>query len=78
MSTLFDKYDQTYQHTVEQSVGFSGLKHNFFLKAKQNVLTNIIQRHFPNKNRLDSLDIGCGIGSLHPLLKKFTVEVVRS
>jgi SAM-dependent methyltransferase len=71
MRELFDAYRSSYGEEVEQSVGFSGLKHEFFLKAKSDLIQRlIVERGLQaGGSRLRALDIGCGIGSLHKHLK---------
>ena len=67
MLSTFDRYDKSYQHVVADSIAFSGLKHHFFLKAKARVLERLFATHFGNK-RPAVIDVGCGIGAMHPLL----------
>jgi SAM-dependent methyltransferase len=71
MPEVFDAYRSSYIAEVEQSVRFSGLKHEFFLKAKAELLRRLIaeRRLKAGGSRLRSLDIGCGIGSLHKHLR---------
>ncbi len=68
MATLFDGYRSDYGDVVEDSVRFSGLKHDFFLQAKIDILRSIIaSRGLAGDDRpLRALDVGCGIGALHP------------
>ena len=67
MTTLFDGYRSDYGNVVEGSVRFSGLKHDFFLQAKVDILRRIIAaRGLAGDDRLPrALDVGCGIGALH-------------
>ena len=67
MSKAFDRYDRDYEQVVERSVAFSGLKHDFFLEAKAMALQRLFAAHF-GAVRPDLLDLGCGVGRLHPLL----------
>lgn len=70
MAELFDAYRDSYKGTVEESIGFSGLKHDFFLQAKADLLRELISSRGlePENGTLRALDIGCGIGALHPYL----------
>jgi len=70
MGTTFDSYKATYGDVVEQSINFSSLKHNFFLAAKAEHLRRLIdERGLREGGRaVSALDVGCGIGSLHPHL----------
>jgi SAM-dependent methyltransferase len=67
MSKAFDRYDRDYEEVVERSIAFSGLKHDFFLEAKAIALQRLFAGHFGSR-RPDLLDLGCGVGRLHPLL----------
>ncbi|TIW22890.1 MAG: SAM-dependent methyltransferase, partial [Mesorhizobium sp.] len=42
MSELFDGYRSSYGEAVEGSIRFSGLKHDFFLRAKAELLRRLI------------------------------------
>lgn len=65
----FDAVQSGYEAIVEQSISFSGLKHDFFMAAKADLLQDIVARHFDTPKALDLLDIGCGVGRLHPHLQ---------
>jgi SAM-dependent methyltransferase len=68
MTQAFDAYRDSYEATVEQSIGFSGLSHDFFLEAKAALLAALFAAHFGPGYRPSLLDIGCGVGRMHPLL----------
>jgi SAM-dependent methyltransferase len=67
VSETFDSYRTNYERVVQDSISFSGLKHDFFLEAKIHQLTAVFQQHF-GSYRPTLLDIGCGVGRMHPLL----------
>ncbi|ACL57541.1 class I SAM-dependent methyltransferase [Methylobacterium nodulans] len=67
MSEAFDAYSVSYEDVVQNSVGFSGLEHKFFLKAKIMVLSKLFSTHFSDKLP-ELLDVGCGVGLMHPLI----------
>jgi SAM-dependent methyltransferase len=68
MTQAFDSYRDDYERVVQDSIAFSGLKHDFFLQAKVMRLAALFEAHFgPDKPSL--LDLGCGVGRMHPLLK---------
>jgi ubiquinone/menaquinone biosynthesis C-methylase UbiE len=68
MSELFDSYRSNYRDVVQSSIDFSGLSHSFFMRAKADLLRELIaQRLGPRKPAM--LDVGCGVGSFHPLLR---------
>jgi SAM-dependent methyltransferase len=70
MAELFDRYRRSYGEMVERSIRFSGLKHGFFLIAKAELLRRlVIERGLRQDGAgVRALDIGCGVGSLHPYL----------
>ncbi|HXH44708.1 MAG TPA: methyltransferase domain-containing protein [Bradyrhizobium sp.] len=67
MAELFDGYHDNYRDVVQSSIDFSGLPHDFFMRAKADLLRELIARRL-GTDRPDMLDVGCGVGSLHPLL----------
>jgi SAM-dependent methyltransferase len=68
MTELFDGYRSNYRDVVQSSIDFSGLPHSFFMRAKADLLRELIaQRLGPEKPAM--LDVGCGVGSFHPLLR---------
>ncbi len=68
LSQLFDAYESNYREVVQSSIEFSGLPHDFFMQAKADLLGETLRRRFgvPHAGRL--LDVGCGVGALHPYL----------
>lgn len=71
MSAAFDREAARYDRQVADSIAFSGLKHDFFLAAKIIELGALFARHFGETAPL-LLDVGCGIGRMHPLLAPIT------
>src|ERR1019366_6584353 len=68
MTELFDNYRSNYRDVVQSSIDFSGLPHSFFMRAKADLLRELIARRLgPEKPGM--LDVGCGVGSFHPLLR---------
>jgi SAM-dependent methyltransferase len=68
MTELFDDYRSNYRDVVQSSIDFSGLSHSFFMRAKADLLRDLVAEHLgSDKPRM--LDVGCGVGSLHPLLR---------
>jgi len=71
MAELFDAYRSTYNDAVQDSIRFSGLKHDFFLKAKVDLLARLVNERGLEENKpIRALDVGCGVGALHPFLKQ--------
>jgi len=68
MAELFDAYRNNYRDVVQSSIDFSGLPHHFFMRAKAHVLRELILPRLGTEKPA-MLDVGCGIGSFHPLLR---------
>ena len=68
MSELFDSYRSNYRDVVQSSIDFSGLPHSFFMRAKADLLRDLIARRL-GAEKPAMLDVGCGVGSFHPLLR---------
>ena len=71
----FDAYDVTYTNVVQDSVAFSGLAYDYFLRSKANLLAELIAEQLPHQPAPKVLDVGCGVGALHPLLKPLCGEL---
>ena len=67
MTELFDDYRTNYRDVVQSSIDFSGLPHSFFMRAKADLLRELIARRL-GLEKPAMLDVGCGVGSFHPLL----------
>lgn len=67
MSETFDSYFDNYRDVVQSSIDFSGLPHAFFMRAKADLLGELIAERL-GTGKPEMLDVGCGIGLLHPLL----------
>jgi len=65
----FDTYAETYEDVVNRSLGFAGLKVDFFTRAKAGYALDLLQEHFDDTSHVRLVDIGCGVGNIHPLLK---------
>ena len=64
----FDAYDASYKSLVQDSVAFSGLDYSFFPRSKAGLLAELMAEHLPDCPAPVVLDVGCGVGVLHPLL----------
>jgi len=75
MDKLFDNYDKNFGAVVQSSINFSGLPHSFFTAAKADALRELIasRLHWMRNPRL--LDVGCGVGELHPFLRDMFDQV---
>lgn len=65
---LFNSHSAAYTHEVDEAVGFSGLKSDFFTRAKADYLIKLVEKHFDTSKDLKLLDLGCGIGTYEALL----------
>lgn len=70
MSALFDRYDQSFSTVVQSSIDFSGLPHSFFTAAKAETLHEVVTTRLHGIADLSLLDVGCGTGEIHPLIRK--------
>ncbi len=68
MAELFDSYRDSYRDVVQSSIDFSGLSHSFFMRAKADLLRELIAERL-GAEKPAMLDVGCGVGSLHPMLR---------
>ncbi|GHA32425.1 methylase [Devosia pacifica] len=70
MSELtFDKIEDEYESIVEDSISFSGLRHDFFMQAKADLLERLARKHLGDPKSARLVDIGCGVGRLHAHIK---------
>lgn len=65
----FDAYRDNYSDTVNESIAFSGLDVDFFTRAKATRLLELLSRHVGSPADLSVLDVGCGVGNYHGVLK---------
>jgi SAM-dependent methyltransferase len=68
MTELFDSYRSNYREVVQSSIDFSGLPHSFFMRAKADLLRDLVARRL-GQEKPAMLDVGCGVGSFHPSLR---------
>ena len=64
----FDAYRASYEGVVQDSIAFSGLKHDAFVRAKVDLIAEILRSHFGG-DLPALLDVGCGIGVMHEPLR---------
>lgn len=71
MAELFDQYDKNYGDVVGDSISFSGLKHDFFMQAKADLIERKLagMGKLAPDSKLAALDIGCGIGTMHRYIR---------
>jgi len=68
-ATEFDAYRSSYAETVNGSIAFSGLKVDYFARAKAVRLLDLIAQRIGDPHEVSVLDVGCGVGTYHPLLR---------
>ena len=66
----FDRYSSSYDQAVNSAISFSGLKVDFFTRAKVDYIDQLISRNFQGATPPDVLDVGCGVGNTLSLLAK--------
>jgi hypothetical protein len=65
MTELFDGYHDNYRDVVQSSIDFSGLPHSFFMRAKADVLRELIaQRLGAEKPAVSEASIRCCVAWL--------------
>jgi SAM-dependent methyltransferase len=58
----FERYKDTYQQKVQESIKFTGQDLDFFTEVKVRNLLNLTRRHRGDPKSLTILDVGCGVG----------------
>lgn len=65
----FDTYKTSYRDAVNGSLQFTGLDVDFFTRVKADYLLSLLEENFELVSELCVLDIGCGVGNYHRILK---------
>lgn len=65
----FDRYEARYRETVNDALSFSGLSVDYFTTVKAAYLLSLLSQEFGSSSNLRVIDVGCGIGVYHPLLR---------
>jgi SAM-dependent methyltransferase len=66
--TEFDSYQRRYEETIDEAIGYTGKPQSFFTQVKAEYLSELFERKFDRDSRIEVLDIGCGNGTIHPML----------
>jgi len=72
----FNEFKDSYRDQVNKSISFSGKGLDFFTAVKADWLREIIRTQAENGRRPRVLDIGCGHGFIHSLLRDTDVDLV--
>jgi SAM-dependent methyltransferase len=72
----FDPYDCSYSDVVNRAIAFSGLKVDFFTRAKAEYLLELVETLHPLASRAEVIDIGCGVGNSHRLFAGHFAKLV--
>lgn len=75
MAELFDGYHDNYGRVVDSSIGFSGLKHDFFMQAKADLIARKLSTLPVPGKQMKALDVGCGVGTLIPYIRPLFASV---
>jgi SAM-dependent methyltransferase len=57
----FDRYETSYEHDLDDAIGFAGQEHEFYVEAKVRRLLRLARRRLGSRP-LHVLDVGCGVG----------------
>lgn len=66
----FDQYKESYSEAVDAAIGLPGVGVDFFTKVKAGYLVDTVRKILGEQTHLNALDIGCGIGNYHGLLRE--------
>src|SRR5438552_493234 len=66
--TEFDTYQKRYEQKINAAISHTGKPQEFFTRAKANCLSELFESHFGPDRDVEILDVGCGNGSIHPML----------
>lgn len=65
----FDQYGNTYSDVVNDAIGLPGVDVDFFTRVKADYLLDLVAKNLGDPKKQSVLDIGCGVGNYHGLLK---------
>jgi ubiquinone/menaquinone biosynthesis C-methylase UbiE len=66
---LFDQYADNYSAEIDKSLGSFGAEHDFFTQHKAWLIGQLLASSGRNAAAMSLLDVGCGVGKIHGLLK---------
>ena len=65
-----------YVAEVNGSIAFSGMEQDFFTRGKARRLLDLLRRRGENPARMRLIDIGCGVGLIHPFIAPALGETI--
>jgi SAM-dependent methyltransferase len=65
-----------YVAEVNRSIAFSGVEQSFFTRGKARRMLEILRRSGKDPSAMNLLDIGCGVGLMHPFVASEFHEIV--
>jgi ubiquinone/menaquinone biosynthesis C-methylase UbiE len=65
----FDRFTESYETIINDAISFGGREHAFYIDVKRDAIVRLAADYFGDLEKLDVLDLGCGIGAYHPGLE---------
>lgn len=65
---VFDQHAKSYSDTIDSSLQKFGASHDFFTRHKARLIARLLADAGRDMAAIDLLDVGCGIGIIHPLI----------
>lgn len=67
---VFDVFADSYSEQVDKSLGKFGASQDFFTRHKAWLIGHLLERAGFDSKTMSLLDVGCGIGNIHGLLRE--------
>src|SRR4051812_43145733 len=64
----FDQHSKDYSEKIGETVALFGTSHDFFVRSKADILLPIFATIDQDTSKLKVLDVGCGVGLVHPYI----------
>jgi SAM-dependent methyltransferase len=66
----FDRFSGSYGKRVNEALAFSGTEQEAYLRAKAGQIVRLATEHLPAVSEPALLDVGCGVGLVHGLVRE--------
>jgi SAM-dependent methyltransferase len=76
VAEVFDRYRECYSDAVNSALDIPGFNVDYFTRVKSDYIRDIVATGFECPNKLRALDVGCGVGNYHSLLRGNFAELV--